>query len=289
MVRQHARPTRALPRRPCRAVLALAAIGVVVAVTVAAVVGLARGGGDASSSGAGTTAQPVVTTVPSVAVSSSAPTPTADPFAPRFPIVTGTGAYIDGRTAPVYVPRAESARRAPEEYPLVVLEGARGVHPSQYDQLAHDLGGYGLTVVVVEPDDGPTVGRVRAWARRLASHPDEYLSGLVDPSRVLVVVHGDGDALDAARLRGAVVLAARTTSVSEAAGRTIVRLDDPLADTDDGRRGRRGVEPVDARRSAAIHTLAEPIAWWLLARVGDTTGLQYARGGSDRTASSAAD
>ena len=264
-----------------------------VAVVVVAVVGLGVKVGFVRSGGG-------VLPFASVPVSVSSAAPTRDPAGPRFPIVTRSSALIDGISAKVYLPLPGSARRAPERYPVAVFVPAPGVDPAQYEQLAHDLGGYGLAVVV--PSRAPTefLREVRAWADGVNADPGAPAQGLLDPSRLFVVSDGlgaprlstpsqvRGVAVYSPGARGVLRPSAVPTVVvcgskdpaiqaCEVAAVSSVVIDGAgaRAITNQARLGTRGDTPPGAAREATIARFAQWTALWLLASVGDAEAVAF--------------
>jgi len=234
-----------------------AVAGVVAAVvggtTVALLVGAAGSGrstGDGSPSG------------------SSSPPAYLSASAARFPIVTDARVVVGGSPARVFVPLASSVPRPPERYPLAVVVPAAGVDASQYTQFAHDVGGYGFTVVVPSSPRGSAVDASVRWARAVDLDPKAAVHGLVDPSTIVVLI-ARGSGLDLC-----VPPDSRRPNCS-ASGAVTARLAfgdlGALALTDEGRRGPRVTDAPSDLREKQIERLARVTSWWALAHLGDTT------------------
>jgi hypothetical protein len=222
------------------ALIAFAVAGIGAAVLLRG--GFALGG---ASSSDGSRVAPVATSSPSAYV---------DPAAPTFGVVTSWRIEVGGNAATVFLPLASSAGRAAARYPLVVLRPESGVDPSQYGQLAHDVGAYGLAVVVAPSAAPAELGAIRVWARTLAARPAEPAYGLVDDTAPVVLSAGGTRLL-------ATQLVARESAVLEGLA--------PLELTDEGVQGPRSGSMIPSAREQRIAAIARWPAWWALARSAD--------------------
>lgn len=231
---------------------------------------------------------------------SSSPAPSVDPYEPTYPIVIRTAAELAAGRTDLYVPRAESARRAPQRYPVVLLATDPGTPPEQYEQFAHDVAAYGLAVLVsaVPPQD--LVDDVRTWSAGIAADPSQFLNGLIGPDVVGVVAHGARRVPE--DLRSAVAAVVPVTPTPAGASRAggantlvVCGSDEPRACadvpagvhlavvdgasassvTDEGVRGPRTSTTIDQRRIPLIAAIARPTGLWLLAQQGDATAQRY--------------
>ena len=275
--------TRSLRPRP---VLLAGVIALAVAVLAIGLVAN-RTGDDGGSGGDG-----------SAAAGSPSAAAFVDPYGSRFPVVTRTAAPLEDRRLDLYVPRAESARRLTERYPLALLATDPGTSPAQYEQFAHDLASYGIAVVVADSALAGVVERVQAWSARIAADPTEFLHGSIGPRVAFLVTHGDRRVPE--EIRSAVDAVVQVTPGEAAAdthaatllvcagtgdggcprviGDEARFLDDAAtstAVTDEGVRGPRRLPVIDERRARVIASLARPAAWWLLAAGGDPVAERF--------------
>lgn len=230
----------------------------------------------------------------------SSPAPTEDAYGPIFPIVMRLSADLSTGRSDLYVPRAESARRAPERYPVVLLATDPGTAPGQYELFAHAVAAYGFAVVVSDVPPQDLVEDVRAWSADLEADPSQYLHGLIGPEVVGVVAHGARRVPDELRSGlSAAVQVTPTAAVAAADGgadllvvcgsrdpfacdkvpsgvaRVTVAGADLSSVTDEGIRGPRESITVDMRRIPLIERLAQPTGLWLRARTGDPVAQRY--------------
>ena len=161
----------------------------VVALTCAAVVAVGEDGRGSGESARGPDPVSTISVAPPPRAPTLAP---VENQAPRYPVVTTTGAWIDGAMFDVHLPLAASARRKESRYPLALLLPRRGVHTSQYAQLAHELGTRGITVVIAPRSDQQTAARVERWARDVAADPEAIGHRIVARRISFVVAHDDG-------------------------------------------------------------------------------------------------
>ena len=286
------------------------ALAVLAAAGVAATVALGLIGGDAAPPGLSSSAQPSGSTSASPSSSASASSsasggaPVADPAGPRFPMVTRTAAELAGGRVDLYVPLPGSAGRERERYPLVLLLTDPRIDTSQYEQFAHEIGSYGLAVVVTSRPSGAVLREVKAWAATVEADPDTYLNGLVASEVSFLVVH-DGARPDRStwrQVRGAVVVTPREetspagsvgvpllrvcgTDAAGGCGQNVIDGDRatidgavPLSVTDQGKRTPRTFGDVTPERLRTIAALAQPTGVWLLAHNGDPVAQQQISG-----------
>lgn len=236
---------------------------------------------------------------PPPAVRPAVATPSAGPGEPSFPIVTRTAAQLAGGRADLYVPLPGSAGRPRERYPLAVLLADPRTDPTQYEQLAHEISRYGITVLVTDRPADAVLPEVRGWTAAIDDDPRDYLHGLVASSVSFVVAHDTAevststwDAVRAVALltpsddvvvpstRRAPVLVVcgdhppATASCDERAtdiAQAVVAGAVPLSVTDQGRRSPRVPGEVSDRRLRTISEFARTTAPWLLAHNDSAT------------------
>jgi hypothetical protein len=176
------------------------------------------------------------------------------------------------------------------QLPVVLLLGRRGVHPEQYGQLAHDLAAFGALVLVPDRATGPrAVAAAHRWAQRspradadgllvLALDRPSARAAAAAPEVSGLAAHLTDDEPSLPSIGGlpAYVLSAEPRRQP---GRHVVLAHDPDADplafTDEGRRGAPRGLSATGEQVERIAAQSRRLGTWFAAQAGDLPSRRF--------------